>query len=163
MRIGFGYDAHVLAEGRKLLLGGVEITHSKGLLGHSDADVLLHAISDAILGALCEGDIGLHFPDTDASIKGIESRKILGHAVRLAKEKGYTIANIDTTIVCQEPKIAPFREAIAESIASIASVSCDRVSVKAKTTEGLGFTGRKEGIEAYAVCLLEGKGEICRR
>lgn len=156
MRIGFGYDVHVLTEGRKLLLGAIEIPHSKGLLGHSDADVLLHAISDAILGALSEGDIGLHFPDTDPSIKGIESRKILDHAVRLAKGKGYTIANIDTTIVCQEPKIAPFRDAIIESIASIASVSRDRVSVKAKTTEGLGFTGRKEGIEAYAVCLLEG-------
>lgn len=156
MRIGFGYDVHVLTEGRRLLLGAVEIPYNKGLLGHSDADVLLHAISDAILGALSEGDIGLHFPDTDPGIKGIESRKILDHAMRLAKEKGYAIANIDTTIVCQEPKIGPFRDAIIESIASIASVSRDRVSVKAKTTEGLGFTGRKEGIEAYAVCLLEG-------
>lgn len=156
MRIGFGYDVHALAEDRKLFLGGVEVPHSRGLLGHSDADVLLHAISDAILGALSEGDIGLHFPDTDASIKGIESRKILYHAVGLAKDRGFTIANIDTTIVCQEPKIAPFRTAIIDSIASIASISRDRVSVKAKTTEGLGFTGREEGIEAYAVCLLEG-------
>jgi 2-C-methyl-D-erythritol 2,4-cyclodiphosphate synthase len=156
MRVGFGYDVHVLAEGRRLLLGGVEIPHNRGLLGHSDADVLLHAISDAILGALSEGDIGLHFPDTDPTLKGMESRKILAHAVGLASAKGYTIANIDTTIVCQEPKISPFRDAIIASVASIASVSCDRVSIKAKTTEGLGFTGRREGIAAYAVCLLEG-------
>lgn len=156
MRVGFGYDVHVLTEGRNLFLGGVKIPHSKGLLGHSDADVLLHAISDAILGALSEGDIGLHFPDTDPTIKGIESRKILAHAVGLARGKGFSIANIDTTVVCQEPKIAPFRDAIIDEIASIASVSRDRVSVKAKTTEGLGFEGRKEGIAAYAVCLLEG-------
>ena len=156
MRVGFGYDVHVLAEGRRLLLGGVEIPYNRGLLGHSDADVLLHAISDAILGALSEGDIGLHFPDTDPTLKGMESRKILAHAVGLARAKGYTIANIDTTIVCQEPKISPFRDAIIASVASIASVSRDRVSIKAKTTEGLGFTGRREGIAAYAVCLLEG-------
>lgn len=156
MRVGFGYDVHILVEGRKLLLGGIEIPHNRGLLGHSDADVLLHAISDAILGALSEGDIGVHFPDTDPSIRGIDSRKILGHAVNLARTKGYVIGNIDTTIVCQEPKIAPFREAIIESIASIASVSRNLVSIKAKTTEGLGFTGRNEGIAAYAVCLLEG-------
>ncbi|HAR95109.1 MAG TPA: 2-C-methyl-D-erythritol 2,4-cyclodiphosphate synthase [Deltaproteobacteria bacterium] len=156
MRVGFGYDVHVLTEGRKLLLGGVEIPHNRGLLGHSDADVLLHAISDAILGALSEGDIGLHFPDTDPTLRGIESRKILAHAVGLAGAKGYAIANIDTTIVCQEPKISPFRKAIVDSIATIASLSPDRVSVKAKTTEGLGFAGRGEGIAAYAVCLLEG-------
>lgn len=156
MRVGFGYDVHILVEGRKLLLGGIEIPHNRGLLGHSDADVLLHAISDAILGALSEGDIGVHFPDTDPSIRGIDSRKILGHAVNLARTKGYVIGNIDTTIVCQEPKIAPFREAIIESIASIASVSRNLVNIKAKTTEGLGFTGRNEGIAAYAVCLLEG-------
>jgi 2-C-methyl-D-erythritol 2,4-cyclodiphosphate synthase len=156
MRIGFGYDVHVLVEGRKLILGGVDIPHYRGLLGHSDADVLLHAISDAVLGAISEGDIGLHFPDTDAAIKGIDSKKILAYALGLAKDKGFSVANIDTTIVCQEPKIAPFRAAIIESVAAIASISRDRVSVKAKTTEGLGFAGRKEGIEAYAVCLLEG-------
>lgn len=156
MRIGFGYDVHALVEGRRLILGGVEVPYHRGLMGHSDADVLLHAISDAILGALCEGDIGLHFPDTDASIKGIDSRKILEYTVGLANNKGFTVSNIDTTIVCQEPKIAPFRAAIIESISAIASISRGRVSVKAKTTEGLGFAGRKEGIEAYAVCLLEG-------
>jgi 2-C-methyl-D-erythritol 2,4-cyclodiphosphate synthase len=156
MRIGFGYDVHVLAEGRKLFLGGVEIPHTRGLLGHSDADVLLHAISDALLGALGEGDIGLHFPDSDPALKGIESSKILAHATNLTRGRGYTISNIDTTIVCQEPKIAPFRDVIIESIALIASIDRSRVSVKAKTTEGLGFTGRKEGIEVYAVCLLEG-------
>jgi 2-C-methyl-D-erythritol 2,4-cyclodiphosphate synthase len=156
MRIGFGYDVHILVEGRRLFLGGVEIPHSRGLLGHSDADVLLHAISDAVLGALSEGDIGLHFPDTDPRYRGMESKKILSYVVELAKNKGYAIANIDTTVVCQEPKIAPFRDAIIGEIASIASVSRDCVSVKAKTTEGLGFEGRKEGITAYAVCLLEG-------
>ena len=156
MRIGFGYDVHSLAAGRELLLGGVSIPHDRGLLGHSDGDVLIHAISDALLGAVGEGDIGLHFPDSDPKIKGIDSRKILSHVLGIIREKDFRISNIDTVIVCETPKIAPFRDPIRKNLALIMGIGADRVSVKAKTSEGLGFVGRKEAIEAYAVCLLEG-------
>jgi 2-C-methyl-D-erythritol 2,4-cyclodiphosphate synthase len=155
MRIGFGFDVHAFLEGRKLFLGGVEIPHEKGLAGHSDGDVLIHAISDAILGAAAEDDIGAHFPDTDPTIAGIASERILAHVTALVAEKGFHIVNIDTVIVCEKPKVQPHREAIRERIASILGIGKDRVSVKGKTTERLGFTGREEGIAAYAVCLLD--------
>jgi 2-C-methyl-D-erythritol 2,4-cyclodiphosphate synthase len=155
MRIGIGYDVHRLVEGRRLFLGGVEVPFDKGLLGHSDGDVLIHAISDAILGAISEGDIGIHFPDSDESIKGIESVKILTHVWELAKKKGYRIANIDAVIITEEPKVSPYRERIKARLAEILEIDIASVSVKGKTTEGLGFTGRKEGIAVQAVVLLE--------
>jgi 2-C-methyl-D-erythritol 2,4-cyclodiphosphate synthase len=155
MRIGFGFDVHAFLEGRKLFLGGVEIPYEKGLAGHSDGDVLIHAISDAILGAAAEDDIGVHFPDTDPAIAGIAGERILAHVTALVVEKGFHIVNVDTVIVCERPKVQPHREAIRERIASILGIGKDRVSVKGKTTERLGFTGREEGIAAYAVCLLE--------
>jgi 2-C-methyl-D-erythritol 2,4-cyclodiphosphate synthase len=155
MRIGFGFDVHAFLEGRKLFLGGVEIPHEKGLAGHSDGDVLIHAISDAILGAAAEDDIGAHFPDTDPTTAGIAGERILAHVTALVAEKGFHIVNIDTVIVCEKPKVQPHREAIRERIASILGIGKDRVSVKGKTTERLGFTGREEGIAAYAVCLLD--------
>lgn len=155
MRIGIGYDVHPFVEGRKLFLGGVEIPYKKGLAGHSDADILLHAISDALLGAVSAGDIGTHFPDTNPTIKGIESIKILSFVHGLVKKKGFTIVNIDTVIVAEEPKIYPYREAIQQSIARILEIEIDRVGIKGKTTEGLGFVGRKEGIEVFAVALVE--------
>jgi len=158
MRIGVGYDVHQLVEGRKLFLGGIEIPFHKGLLGHSDGDVLIHSICDAILGAICEGDIGTHFPDSDNSIKGIESTKILLHVADLVHKKGYTVVNIDVVVAAQEPKIAPIRDAMRKSIATLIGISDDRISIKGKTTEGLGFVGRKEGIEVYAVALLEEAG-----
>jgi len=159
MRIGVGYDAHRLVEGRRLFLGGIEIPFHKGLLGHSDGDVLIHAICDAVLGAINEGDIGTHFPDTDNSIKGIESSKILLHVTDLARKKGYTVVNIDAVVAAQEPKIAPIRDAMCKNIAGIIGISNDRISIKGKTTEGLGFVGRREGIEVYAVALLEKSGD----
>ena len=155
MRIGIGYDVHPFIEGRKLFLGGVEIPYEKGLAGHSDADVLLHAISDALLGAVSAGDIGTHFPDTDPTIKGIESIKILSFVHGLVKKKGFAIINIDTVIVAEEPKIYPYREAIQQRIARILEIEIDRVGIKGKTTEELGFVGRKEGIEVFAVALVE--------
>ena len=155
MRIGFGFDVHAFLEGRKLFLGGVEIPNEKGLAGHSDGDVLIHAISDAILGAAAEDDIGTHFPDTDPTIAGIASERILADVTALVAEKGFHIVNIDTVIVCERPKVQPHREEIRERIASILGIGKDRVSVKGKTTERLGFTGREEGIAAYAVCLLD--------
>jgi len=155
MRIGVGYDVHQLVEGRRLFLGGIEIPFHKGLLGHSDGDVLIHAICDAVLGAINEGDIGTHFPDTDNSIKGIESTKILLYVTDLARKKGYTVVNIDAVVAAQEPKIAPIRDAMRRSIAGIIGISDDRISIKGKTTEGLGFVGRREGIEVYAVALLD--------
>ena len=155
MRIGFGFDVHAFLEGRKLFLGGVEIPYEKGLAGHSDGDVLIHAISDAILGAAAEADIGVHFPDTDPAIAGIAGERILAHVTALVVEKGFHIVNVDAVIVCERPKVQPHREAIRERIASILGIGKDRVSVKGKTTERLGFTGREEGIAAYAVCLLE--------
>ena len=157
MRIGHGYDVHRLVPGRKLILGGVEIPHETGLLGHSDADVLLHAISDAILGAIAEGDIGRHFPDTDPAYKGASSLKLLAHVMALAAGKGYVIGNLDATIVAQRPKLAPHIAAMGENIARTLGTTLDRVNVKATTTEELGFAGRQEGIAAYSVVLLEEK------
>ncbi|MBU5638092.1 2-C-methyl-D-erythritol 2,4-cyclodiphosphate synthase [Geomonas sp. Red69] len=158
MRIGHGYDVHRLVEGRKLILGGVDVPYAKGLLGHSDADVLLHAISDAILGAIGEGDIGKHFPDTDPAFKGADSRKLLRHVMDLAERKGYRIGNVDATIVAQRPKLAPFIPQMRSNIAATLGTEEDRVNVKATTTEELGFAGRGEGIAAYSVALLATKG-----
>ncbi len=155
MRVGLGYDAHAFVAGRPLFLGGLRIAHEFGLLGHSDGDVLLHAISDAILGAAGAGDIGEHFPNTDKGIEGIESSRILARSVELARVGGYEIVNVDAVIVCEAPKIRQYREEMRASIARIMAVDATRVSVKGKTTEGMGFTGRREGIESFAVCLLE--------
>ncbi len=155
MRIGHGYDVHRFANDRRLVLGGVEIPFEYGLLGHSDADVLLHAICDALLGAAALGDIGKHFPDKDEKYKDIDSRVLLRHTVKLIEEKGYNIGNIDATIIAQRPKIAPFIEEMKENIAADCGVSSDKVNVKATTEEGLGFTGAMQGIAAHAVCIIE--------
>lgn len=157
MRIGSGYDVHKLVEGRKLILGGVEIEHSKGLLGHSDADVLVHAIMDAILGAAALGDIGKHFPDTDNKFKGISSMILLKEVFYLLDNKGYCIINIDTTIVAQKPKLAPYIDSMRKNIADVLNISVDDVNIKATTEEKLGFTGREEGISSSAVCLIDKK------
>lgn len=154
IRIGFGYDVHTLAEGYKLWLGGVMIPGDFGAVGHSDADVLLHAICDALLGAAALGDIGKHFPDTDPAYKGIDSKILLMKVVELISDKKYRIVNIDSTVVLQFPKIAPFIEKIRQSIADVAQIPADAVSVKATTSEKLGFAGRGEGIEAYANVLI---------
>lgn len=154
MRIGQGYDVHRLTEGRKLIIGGVEVPYEKGLLGHSDADVLLHAIMDALLGAAALGDIGKHFPDTDPAYKGADSRQLLGHVCQLIGEHGYYIENIDATIIAQRPKMAPHIPLMKENIARDLGISQDQVNVKATTEEGLGFTGEGLGIAASAVCLL---------
>ena len=154
MRIGIGYDVHQLVTDRPLWLGGVLIPHRLGLLGHSDADVLLHAICDALLGAAALGDIGKHFPDTDPAYKGISSLKLLAHVGKLLKEHGYSIANIDSTIVAQRPKMAPHIPQMRQNIADTLGIEVDQVSVKATTTEHLGFEGREEGISAQAVALL---------
>ncbi len=154
MRIGFGYDVHAFSENRKLILGGVDIPHSVGLLGHSDADVLVHAIMDALLGAAALGDIGKHFPDTDALYKDADSLKLLTAVGNIIKENNYSISNIDATIAAQAPKLAPFINEMRLNIAKSLSVDISQVSVKATTTERLGFEGRKEGISAYAVCLI---------
>jgi 2-C-methyl-D-erythritol 2,4-cyclodiphosphate synthase len=155
MKIGIGFDVHRLVEGRRLFLGGVEVPFYKGLLGHSDGDVLIHAICDAILGAISEGDIGVYFPDSDESIKGMESVKILAYVLELTKKKGYRIVNIDAVIIAEEPKVSPYREKIKARLAEVLEIDITSVSVKGKTTEGLGFTGRKEGIAVQAVALLE--------
>jgi 2-C-methyl-D-erythritol 2,4-cyclodiphosphate synthase len=155
MKIGIGYDAHRLVEGRRLFLGGIEIPFEKGLLGHSDGDVLIHAICDAILGAISEGDIGVHFPDSDDRIKGIESVKILAYVLELTRKKGYRIVNIDAVIIAEEPKVSPYRERIKARLSEILELDITSISVKGKTTEGLGFTGRKEGIAVQAATLLE--------
>jgi 2-C-methyl-D-erythritol 2,4-cyclodiphosphate synthase len=157
MRIGHGYDVHCLMEGRKLILGGVDIPWERGLLGHSDADVLLHAIADAILGAIGEGDIGRHFPDTDPRYKGADSLKLLGHVMGLADSRGFRLGNLDATIVAQRPKLASHIGQMRDNIASVVAAEVDRINVKATTTEKLGFAGREEGIAAYAVVLLEKK------
>ena len=157
MRIGHGYDVHCLVEGRKLILGGVNVPYERGLLGHSDADVLLHAIADAILGSLGLGDIGKHFPDTDPQYKGADSRELLRHVMALSGEKGYVLGNVDATIVAQRPKLAPFILEMRANIAQDLDAEPDRVNVKATTTEQLGFAGRGEGIAAYAVVLMERK------
>ena len=154
MRIGMGYDVHKLTEGRKLILGGVEIPHSLGLLGHSDADVLLHAIMDALLGAAALGDIGKHFPDTDERYRGISSLKLLEHVAELLDEEHYFIENINATVVAQKPKLRPYIEQMEQNIADTLHISKSQVNVKATTEEHLGFTGREEGISSNAVCLL---------
>ena len=154
MRIGHGYDVHRLVEDRRLILGGVEIPFEKGLLGHSDADVLLHAIADALLGAAALGDIGLHFPDSDPRFAGADSRVLLKEVCRLVRAAGFEIENIDATILCQAPKLRPYIDAMRRNIADTCDLPLGRVSVKATTEEGLGFTGRGEGIAAHAVTLL---------
>ncbi len=153
-RIGHGYDVHRLAENRKLILGGVEIPYEKGLLGHSDADVLLHAVADALLGALALGDIGKHFPDTDPKYAGADSLKLLGCVVEKVKACGYAVGNMDATILCQKPKLAPYIVQMRENIARVCGVETGQVSVKATTEEKLGFTGDGSGISAHCVCLL---------
>ncbi|MBR7016486.1 MAG: 2-C-methyl-D-erythritol 2,4-cyclodiphosphate synthase [Lachnospiraceae bacterium] len=155
MRIGTGYDVHRLTENRKLIIGGVEIPYEKGLLGHSDADVLLHAIMDALLGAAALGDIGLHFPDTGAEFKDIDSRVLLRRVRQLLADAGYTVENIDATIIAQRPKMRPHIEAMRNNIAEDLAISLSQVNVKATTEEGLGFTGEGLGIAAQAVCLLK--------
>lgn len=155
MRIGHGYDVHRFAENRKMFIGGVEIPYEQGLLGHSDADVLLHAVCDAILGAAALGDIGRHFPDSDPAFKGIDSKLLLGHTVKLLREKGYKIVNIDSTVVAQAPKLAPYIEEMKKTIAAICEVDPNSVNVKATTEEKLGFTGALQGIAAHAVCLID--------
>ena len=154
MRIGQGFDVHQLVEGRKLIVGGVEIPHHLGLLGHSDADVLLHAICDALLGAAGLGDIGRHFPDTDPRYKGIDSRKLLREVAALLNARGYALSNLDATIIAQAPRMAPHIPAMTDNIADDLGVGAECVNVKATTTEKLGFTGRGEGIAAQAVCLI---------
>lgn len=154
MRIGHGYDVHRLTEGRKLILGGVEIPFELGLLGHSDADVLLHAVSDALLGAAALGDIGRHFPDTDPKYKGADSMKLLERVVELLGEKGFIVNNIDCTVIAQKPKLAPFIVQMKSNIARVCGIESDRVNVKATTEEKLGFTGRLEGISTHAVCTI---------
>lgn len=154
MRVGMGYDVHRLTEGRKLILGGVEIPWEKGLLGHSDADVLVHAVMDALLGAAALGDIGKHFPDTDPAYKGISSSLLLRHVTELLKKNGYAIGNVDATIIAQKPKMAPHILKMRENMAEAMGISVDCLNVKATTEEGLGFTGREEGIAAQAICLL---------
>ena len=155
MRIGHGYDVHRFAEGRKLILGGVEILYDKGLLGHSDADVLLHAISDSLLGAAALGDIGKLFPDSDEKYKGADSLVLLGEVAKRLCDAGYRVINVDSTVIAQAPKLAPHIAAMRENIARALNVAADSVSVKATTEEGLGFSGRKEGIAAHAVCLID--------
>ena len=155
MRIGHGYDAHRLVEGRKLIIGGVEIPHEKGLLGHSDADVLAHAIMDSILGALAIGDIGKLFPDNDDRYKGADSLLLMAQLVPLLESHGMKISNIDSTVIAQAPKLAPHIEKMRKNIARALGIPCSSVSVKATTEEGLGFSGEKLGIAAHAVCLLE--------
>ena len=155
MRIGHGYDVHRLVEGRDLILGGVKIDYEKGLLGHSDADVLLHAVSDALLGAAGLGDIGRHFPDTDPKYKGADSLELLREVYRKISEKGFRVGNIDVTMIAQKPKLKDFIAQMQENIAAAVNVSPDRVNVKATTEEKLGFTGTGEGMSCHAVCLLE--------
>ena len=155
MRIGTGYDVHRLEEGRKLILGGVQIPFEKGLLGHSDADVLLHAVSDALLGAAALGDIGKHFPDTDPAFEGADSLKLLEETVRLVKEEGYKVGNVDATVIAQKPKLASYIPRMRENIRKVLEVEENQVNIKATTEEHLGFTGEGRGISAQAVCLLE--------
>lgn len=155
LRIGNGYDVHVLTEGRKLILGGVEIPHTKGVLGHSDGDVLVHAIMDAMLGALALGDIGQHFPDIDMQYKNIDSMVLLSKVKELIYSKGYKIINLDSIIVLQKPKVKPYIEAMRKRIAEVLELEIDQVSVKATTEEKLGFTGDESGVKSYCVVLLE--------
>lgn len=161
MRIGMGYDVHRLTPDRKLIIGGVEIPYELGLLGHSDADVLLHAIMDALLGAAALGDIGKHFPDTDPKYKGISSIKLLEHVATLLEDSHYIIENIDATIIAQRPKMRPFIDTMRANIAEALGIEVDRVNVKATTEEGLGFTGNGEGISSQAICMLKSIEDIC--
>ncbi len=154
MRIGHGFDVHALVLGRPCIIGGVNVPYAKGLDGHSDADVLLHAICDALLGAAALGDIGQHFPPTDARFKGIDSRQLLRHVVALLHERGYKVVNIDSTVICELPKLSPHTAQMRALIAADCQVSLDAINVKATTTEKLGFTGRGEGVAAEAVCLI---------
>ena len=158
MRVGLGYDVHALVPGRPLTLGGIKVPYLLGLQGHSDADVLLHAICDALLGAIADGDIGRHFPDTDPQYKNIQSTLLLKRVAARVREKGFHIVNIDTTIVAQKPKLSDFIPRMVNEIAEVLEIEAGRVNVKATTTEGLGFTGRGEGIAAYAIVLLEEEG-----
>ncbi|MEW5894302.1 MAG: 2-C-methyl-D-erythritol 2,4-cyclodiphosphate synthase [Candidatus Omnitrophota bacterium] len=153
-RVGVGYDSHRFSEGRKLFLGGIEVPFPYGLLGHSDADVVLHALCDALLGAMGKGDIGEHFPDTDPVYKGIDSKKLLGHVFALVKKERFTVCNVDIVIVAQEPNLKNFKKLMAAVIADILGIDCDRVNIKAKTNEGMGFVGNKEGIACYATAAL---------
>jgi len=155
LRVGIGFDVHRLVDGRRLFLGGIEIPFSKGLLGHSDGDVLIHAVSDALLGAISESDIGHFFPDSDRGIKGIKSENILSFVGRLLKDKGFKIENIDAVVIAEKPKILPYRQQMIESMSRILQIDATRIGLKGKTTEGLGFTGQQEGIAAYAVALVE--------
>lgn len=157
MRVGLGYDVHQLVEGRDLILGGVKIPYDKGLLGHSDADVLIHTIMDSILGALGLGDIGKHFPDTDMEYKDISSMVLLGRVYQLMDEKGYEIGNLDVSVAAQKPKLAPYIGEMRENVAALLKTPVDNINIKATTTEELGFVGRKEGMEAYGICLLKRK------
>jgi 2-C-methyl-D-erythritol 2,4-cyclodiphosphate synthase len=156
-RIGFGYDAHRLVDGRSLILGGVKIPYAKGLLGHSDADVLTHAVIDAIIGALARGDIGQHFPDTDTSLKGVDSLVLLKTVMEWVKEEGLTVNNLDTTIVAQEPRLAPYIAVMKENLSGVLDVGTRQINIKAKTAEGMGFCGREEGMEAFAIISLAKK------
>lgn len=160
MRIGMGYDVHKLVEGRDLIIGGVKIPYEKGLLGHSDADVLLHAISDALLGAAALGDIGKHFPDTDPAYKGADSLKLLEEVGRLLENECYLIENIDATIIAQAPKMRPHIDTMRQNIADALSIDISQINVKATTEEGLGFTGKGEGISSQAICLLNSPREF---
>ena len=155
MRIGQGFDVHRLVAGRRLVIGGVEIAHDKGLLGHSDADVLLHAVCDALLGAAALGDIGAHFPDSDPRFKGIDSRKLLREVAALLRARHFRVLSVDATIIAEAPRMAPHVGAMVENIAADIGMEAARVNVKATTTEGLGFTGRGEGIAAQAICLID--------
>lgn len=163
MRIGHGYDVHRFCEGRALMLGGVQIPFELGLLGHSDADVLLHAVSDALLGAAALGDIGKHFPDTDPKYKGADSRVLLRAVVALLQKNGYRIGNIDATVLAQKPKLKPFIDAMRQNIADDCGIEVSQVSVKATTEEGLGFTGEMRGLAAHAVCLIEAEKDSLER
>jgi len=157
MRIGFGFDVHQLVENVPFTLGGIVIPHHKGATGHSDADTLIHAICDALLGAASLGDIGIHFPDSDPALKGIDSKILLQKVMRLISQKGYRIVNIDTTICLQQPKLRPYIPQMQETLAQVMDIPIDHISIKATTTEKLGFTGREEGVSAYAVVLIETK------
>ena len=155
MRIGHGYDVHKLIEGRKLILCGIEVPHTLGLLGHSDADVLTHAVMDALLGAAALGDIGQHFPDNDDRYLGADSTVLLGHVMELIREKGYRVGNVDATIIAQKPKLMPYLPLMRKKLADVMEIQEDQLNLKATTEEQLGFTGRQEGISAHCVCLLE--------
>jgi 2-C-methyl-D-erythritol 2,4-cyclodiphosphate synthase len=159
MRIGFGYDNHRLVTGRRFILGGVEIPHKMGLQGHSDADVLVHAVCDAILGAMAAGDIGRHFPDTDPAYKNISSLRLLERVRALGKDKGYLVYNIDSTVILEKPKLSGYTQEMSKNIAKALHISTENISIKAKTSEGMGFAGRQEGVVAYAVVTVRKRGD----